>query len=123
MFIMINVTRIKLTMISVMLSPIPQYNGQITTRDNMLKLINGVSPSNSLGSSLPVLISEDNEPVHVGVAKELTHDSALKPRGSGLYNQSLDAQGYQGLVVASLKPRHLFGGWSGFETRWLPGNC
>ena len=100
MFIMINVTRIKLTMISVMLSPIAQYNGQITTRDNMLKLINGVfrnSPSNSLGSSLPVLIGEDNEPVHVGVAKELSHNSALKPRGSGLYNQSLDAQGIVGV--------------------------
>ena len=53
--------------------------------------INGVSPYNSPGSSLPVLIGEDNEPVHVGMAKELSHDSALKPGGSGLYNRSLDA--------------------------------
>ena len=42
---------------------------------------NGVFSSNSLGSSLSVLVGEDNEPVHVGVAKELSHDSALKPGG------------------------------------------
>ena len=63
--------------------------------------------SNLLGSSLSILIGEDNEPVHVGVAKELPHDGALKPGG---YNNHM-YRGYWGLVIASLEPRfHLEGG-------------